>query len=106
AEIEAEREVGVGGARLVQEQRPFQRAEPQTERIRVADARPEPYAGAAQAVQADFGRTPGDLFEARRLDEPAELIERAALQRKPDGGEDRDSNRQSHERMRVQNVGR
>ena len=79
AERQAQRKVGVSRARVLQIERALQRAQPQAERIRIGDSRPQPYAGAADALEANLGGLIGDLFEARRLDERAETAERIQL---------------------------
>src|SRR5207237_6977762 len=70
--------------RILQVEGAFESTESEAERIRVADLRPQPHAGAAKgpatrrAQQPDFRPLAGRLLEPRRLHERAQLVQLGA----------------------------
>jgi hypothetical protein len=88
-EWQAERELGIGGAGLLEIERAVESAECKSERVRIRDLRPQSHAGAAKrssprrTQQPDFSPLTWCLLEVRRQDERAEPVQLGArLQRR------------------------
>jgi hypothetical protein len=106
-ERQPERELRVGGARVFEVERPLERPERETERVRVADLRPQAnpctakWTSAPRTEQPDFSALTWRLLETWRLHERAEPVQ-LGTRLKHQQRHDRNDQSRSHTPSKVQ----